>query len=48
MTKVFLLEERILGELITAGAHVSLIRYNLDGTQFEEYIENDEFEVIDA
>lgn len=44
---VWLIEDRTIGVLIQQGAYVSLVRYAKDGTDYEVYLENDEFEFLD-
>lgn len=45
-TVVYLTEERIHGELISMGAYASRVVYTLDGIEYDEYIENDYFEIV--
>lgn len=47
MEYVYLIHENMMAELVSLGAHMSLIRYSKDGVLTEEYVLNDEFEAIE-
>ena len=40
---VFIKDEEVFGQVIHLGAHVSTIRYQKDGFEYELLMENDEF-----
>lgn len=42
---VFLRDQQIFGEVLRFGAHASLIKYEFDGEELVEWIENDDFVV---
>ena len=44
---VFLKEERVYAELITAGAHASRVKYRYGGVEYEVLVENEEIEFLD-
>jgi hypothetical protein len=43
---VWLIEERCYGILVNMGAHVSRVKYNTGGIEYEVFISNDEIEFI--
>ena len=44
---VFLKEESVYAELITAGAHASRVKYRYGGVEYEVLVENEEIEFLD-
>lgn len=44
---VYYHEEKVYGTVEQIGAYASVIKYNKDGIEYEELIENDEFVVIE-
>ncbi len=44
---VYMIEKEIYGTVDTLGAFASTVRYTIDGTEYEEIIENDEFMIMD-
>lgn len=44
---VFIREEGVMGVVIEYGAYTSVVRYMLGGHLYEEYIDNDDFVVVD-
>lgn len=45
---VMLREEGVMGVVLEEGPHASLIKYLYGGIEYIEYVENDDFVVIDA
>ena len=43
MDNVWLIEEKVWAYLVNHNAYYSTIRYILDGTEYEEIVENDSF-----
>lgn len=44
---VWLLEERTFGYLVHYGAHFSTVTFTRDGIDYEVFVENDEFVVME-
>ena len=44
---VFLHEEGVYGTVEQMGAFLSMVKYNKDGIEYNELIENDEFAIVD-
>lgn len=44
---VYIHEEKLYGSVEKMGAFASVVKYNKEGMQFEELLENDEFSIID-
>ena len=44
---VYYYDEQVYGTVEQIGAYASVIKYNKDGIDYEELIENDEFVVIE-
>ena len=44
---VYLHEEEVFGTTEKLGAYASLIKYNKNGFEYEEMIENEDFVIID-
>lgn len=44
MEYVWIFEERVYGVLLNYGAAVSLVRYESNGLEYEEWLDNDDFE----
>lgn len=44
---VYLIEKEIYGTVDTLGAFASTVKYTVDGQEYEEVIENDEFMIMD-
>lgn len=44
---VFIHELKLYGTVEKLGAFASIVKYNMDGEEYEELIENDEFAIID-
>jgi len=44
---VYLYDHGILGSLIKFNAHVSLIKYELDGIECETLMLNEDFEIVE-
>lgn len=42
---VWLTEERTYGELLSLGAHYSMVRYTRGGIDYEVLVSNDEFDI---
>ncbi len=42
-----MIEKEIYGTVDTLVAFASTVRYTIDGTEYEEIIENDEFMIMD-
>lgn len=42
---VWLLDERVRGEVLVRGAYCSYIKYTHRGMDYEVWVENDDFEV---
>lgn len=40
---VYIPHEGVFGVVVSLGAHVSMVRYNLGGIEYEVYMENDDF-----
>lgn len=40
---VWIIEDAVVGEVISYGAQFSLVRWQLNGIEFQEYLENFEF-----
>jgi hypothetical protein len=45
--KIWIHSEKVYGEVISYGAHVSVVRYIKDKTVFETYLENEEFDIVE-
>lgn len=43
---IYLYDFGILGELIRYNAHASIVRYEMDGIEYEVAMLNDDFEII--
>lgn len=44
---VWLHEEQCHGSIVKEGAYVSKVRYQKDGIDYEVYVDNEEFSIID-
>ena len=44
---VFLHEEGVYGTVEQMGAFLSMVKYNKNGIEYNELIENDEFAIVD-
>lgn len=44
---IYLYDYGILGELVRYNAHASIVRYEVDGIQYEIPMLNEDFEIID-
>lgn len=44
---VWIHEEQVYGTILSEGAFVSLIRYSKDGMEYEVYLENEEFTLME-
>ena len=44
---IWIIDERIYGELVTMGAYYSTVRYVRDGLEYEVDLENDEFILVE-
>jgi hypothetical protein len=47
MRMVFIPGENVIGEVVTAGAHVSYVRYSVGGFESTEWMDNEDFEEIE-
>lgn len=43
MDNVWLIEEKVWAHLVSHNAYYSTVRYTLEGTEYEEIVENDSF-----
>jgi hypothetical protein len=43
---VYIYSEKIYGTIKSMGAFASMVSYELDGVQYEELLENDDFTII--
>lgn len=43
---VWMVEDHVRAELLTLGAFTSFVRYNLKGTIYETFVDNNEFEYL--
>ncbi len=46
-TRVYIQEENIVGEIITEMAYGAKVRYLLGGIQYEVWMSEDDYEVLD-
>lgn len=46
-TRVYLRDENIVGEIVTQMAYGAKVRYLLGGIQYEVYMHEDDYEVLD-
>lgn len=46
--RAYLMDEGIMGEIVSLGAHASLIRYNDRGMEYEVYVLNEDFLIIEG
>ena len=46
LVDVFIYSEKIYGTIKSMGAFASMVSYELDGVQYEELLENDDFKII--
>lgn len=44
---IWMRDERTWGTLLSLGASMSLVRYTWKGTRFEEWVENDDFMIVE-
>lgn len=44
---VYIYEEKIYGTVDQLGAFASVVKYNKEGIDYEELLENDEFAIVD-
>lgn len=44
---VYIHSEACYGTVEKMGAYASLVRYNIDGQEFEELLENEDFTIVD-
>lgn len=42
---IWMIDERVYGEILVHGAFVSFVRYTSKGMDYEVWVENDDFEV---
>lgn len=44
---IWMIEERVTGELVSLGAHSSRVQFTLDGIHYDENVMNDEYIFLD-
>lgn len=44
---VFIYSEQVYGTVDSFGAYASKVRFNKDGVEYEEVIDNDDFVILD-
>lgn len=44
---VYLYDQGVLGQLISYNAHASLVKYQINGIEYETMVLNDDFEIVE-